>query len=248
MKSLRTIKIILILVLLAVAVSAQPAAAQGVNQLPGDRVIVFCQSTTLEVWGATNTGSGVFLASFFYGDLLATGSLTRFTNVGQVRVSVDLLGNFLAVWLGGPYNASGVGDFAKAFQCPGQFTVYSDLLRASNPGFGNPYVAGGYASGYVAPGVITIDPITGLATNSSTTQSGIQQIAVITGSPGAVVNQSAGINAPVAGCGTRVYVIQSGDTLFRISRRFGTSVSALAACNGIITPSRIFVGQQIFVP
>lgn len=245
MNTLRKLTIVFILAVLSVVVIAQPAAAQGgINQLPGDRVIVFCQSTTLEVWGASNTGGGEFLASFFYGDLLATGSLTRYSDRGQVRVSVDLLGNFLAVWLGGPYNASGVGDFAKAFQCPGQFTVYSELLRASNPGYGNPYVTGGYTTG-VVPGAIVIDPVTGLAVNTTL---GIQQTAVVTNSPGAVVNQSVTVGTPAVGCGTRVYVVQHGDTLYRISRRFGTTVSALAACNGIASPSRIYVGQQIYVP
>jgi LysM repeat protein len=43
-------------------------------------------------------------------------------------------------------------------------------------------------------------------------------------------------------------VVQPGDNLFRISLRFNTTVSALAACNGITNPARIYVGQTIYVP
>jgi len=253
MRKLRinTLKIVLILVIAVLGIVAQPVFAQGgLDQLPGDRVIVFCQSTVVEVWGGTDIGTGVFLGSFFYGDLIASGSLNRSSQYGQVAVSVDLLGNFRAAWVGGPYYASGYGDFSKTFQCPGPFTVYTDLLRATNSGYGYPYGGAPYVapSPYVTiptvPVTYVIDPLTGIASTST----GIQQIAVINQSPGAVINQTVGISSPVSGCGARVYVVQAGDTLFRISRRFGTSVSALASCNAIANPTRIFVGQQIYVP
>ncbi|MEJ2749256.1 MAG: LysM peptidoglycan-binding domain-containing protein, partial [Anaerolineae bacterium] len=44
------------------------------------------------------------------------------------------------------------------------------------------------------------------------------------------------------------YVVQPGDTLFRIARRFGISVATLAAANQIANPSRIFVGQMLAIP
>lgn len=48
--------------------------------------------------------------------------------------------------------------------------------------------------------------------------------------------------------GTGVYVVQQGDTLARIARRFNTSVAALAQLNGIVNVNLIFVGQQLRVP
>jgi plastocyanin/phage tail protein X len=47
----------------------------------------------------------------------------------------------------------------------------------------------------------------------------------------------------------QVYLVQRGDTLFRIAFRFGTNVQALLAANpGIRNPNRIFAGQQLIIP
>jgi hypothetical protein len=51
--------------------------------------------------------------------------------------------------------------------------------------------------------------------------------------------------APTSG---QVYVVQRGDTLFRIARRFGVNLYALAAANGITNVNRIFAGQRLVIP
>jgi LysM repeat protein len=54
---------------------------------------------------------------------------------------------------------------------------------------------------------------------------------------------------PSAGTGEETtYVVQRGDTLFSIARRYGTTVEAIAARNGIANPSLISVGQQLIIP
>ncbi|MDX1991989.1 MAG: LysM peptidoglycan-binding domain-containing protein [bacterium] len=248
MNKTRLLKLTLLALLVMMTFAALPVSAQGVNQLPGDRVILFCQSTTLDVYGATDMGTGVYLTSFFYGDLVASGALTRLTGNGQVTAHADLRGNIYVQWIGGPYYASGTGDFAKRIVCPGLITVYSDLLRAAPPSYGVPtYGAPTYgAPSYGAP-IGGVNPEYSYGTPNQTS-TGIQQIAIIQQSPGAVINQSVGVNAPASACGSRVYVVQQGDTLYRISRRFGTTVSALSACNSIANPTRIYIGQQIVVP
>lgn len=44
------------------------------------------------------------------------------------------------------------------------------------------------------------------------------------------------------------YVVQQGDTLAAIAQRFGTTVQALQAANGIADPDEIFVGQVLVIP
>jgi murein DD-endopeptidase MepM/ murein hydrolase activator NlpD len=45
-----------------------------------------------------------------------------------------------------------------------------------------------------------------------------------------------------------VYVVQAGDTLFRIAQRFDTTVEAIAAANDLEDPSLIRVGQRLVIP
>ncbi len=47
--------------------------------------------------------------------------------------------------------------------------------------------------------------------------------------------------------GTITYTVQFGDTLFSLARRFGTSVEAIMAANGLVTDF-IFVGQRLVIP
>lgn len=44
------------------------------------------------------------------------------------------------------------------------------------------------------------------------------------------------------------YVVQPGDTLFRISLRFGHSMQAIATANNIVNFNRIFIGQTLVIP
>jgi LysM repeat protein len=46
----------------------------------------------------------------------------------------------------------------------------------------------------------------------------------------------------------QAYVVQAGDTLFAISRRFGVSVQAIATANNINPFGWVFVGQRLVIP
>lgn len=46
----------------------------------------------------------------------------------------------------------------------------------------------------------------------------------------------------------RTYTVCRGDNLYRLAIRFGTTVQALAAANGILNPNLIYVGQVLIIP
>jgi LysM repeat protein len=45
-----------------------------------------------------------------------------------------------------------------------------------------------------------------------------------------------------------VHIVQPGQNLFRISLRYGTTVDALMAANGLSDPHRIYAGQRLVIP
>lgn len=50
------------------------------------------------------------------------------------------------------------------------------------------------------------------------------------------------------GDGQTTHVVQAGENLYRISLRYGTSIQAIVAANGIVDPNVIFVGQTLVIP
>jgi LysM repeat protein len=54
--------------------------------------------------------------------------------------------------------------------------------------------------------------------------------------------------APAHAAAPRVYIVRRGDTLSRIARQHGVSVSQLASANGLRTTSWVYVGQRLVIP
>lgn len=52
----------------------------------------------------------------------------------------------------------------------------------------------------------------------------------------------------VAADGTREYIVQRGDTLTKIAERFGTTVAAIVALNGIENPDKVAEGARLKIP
>jgi murein DD-endopeptidase MepM/ murein hydrolase activator NlpD len=54
--------------------------------------------------------------------------------------------------------------------------------------------------------------------------------------------------APVQAASTTTYIVQPGDTLSLIARRYNTTVQAIAELNGILNPNLIYMGQRLIIP
>jgi LysM repeat protein len=54
--------------------------------------------------------------------------------------------------------------------------------------------------------------------------------------------------AEAGGYSCTYYTVRRGDTMYSIARRYGTTVQAIAQANGIVNPSRIYVGQVLCIP
>ncbi|AKL97007.1 putative peptidoglycan-binding domain-containing protein [Clostridium aceticum] len=48
--------------------------------------------------------------------------------------------------------------------------------------------------------------------------------------------------------GTTPYIIQAGDTFYRLAIRFNTTIQALIAANPTVNPNMLMIGQQICIP
>ncbi len=98
-----------------------------VDGRPGDRIAVYCNTNTtgtnantIGVYGILNNGEGKFLTAFKYSDVVKAGGkgITRSVEpLGTVYISVNDKTNFYVKWMGGPADATGMGDFRKWFTC-----------------------------------------------------------------------------------------------------------------------------------
>jgi nucleoid-associated protein YgaU len=46
----------------------------------------------------------------------------------------------------------------------------------------------------------------------------------------------------------KVYVVKKGDTVYKIAKRFGTTMQAIISANNLRNPSLIYPGQILFIP
>lgn len=57
-----------------------------------------------------------------------------------------------------------------------------------------------------------------------------------------------GTTKPATGSQGRTYIVQKGDTLLSIARRYGLTVKQLQSANNISNPDRIYPGQTLTIP
>jgi N-acetylmuramoyl-L-alanine amidase len=67
-------------------------------------------------------------------------------------------------------------------------------------------------------------------------------------SPAQAAAPTAATSAAPAAVAAQVHVVQRGETVIGIARRYGVSVDAIVAANGIADAGRIYGGQQLTIP
>ncbi len=92
------------------------------------------------------------------------------------------------------------------------------------------------ATGQLPPSPAPVTPVPSAGPSSSAQPGGLEP------GPTAAPSSSA-LPSP-----TRRYTVRSGDTLFAIAARFGTTVRIIQQLNGIADPSLIRVGQVLALP
>jgi putative chitinase len=55
-------------------------------------------------------------------------------------------------------------------------------------------------------------------------------------------------SGPGSPTGARTHVVVAGDTLSKIAQRYGVSMHAIAAANGIFNFNLIYRGQRLIIP
>ena len=96
--------------------------------------------------------------------------------------------------------------------------------------------------------VKTGDTLWGIAIRFGTTVEEIKSLNSLTSD---TIYKGNKLNIPGSGGeGTEsvTHVVQAGENLFRISLKYGTTVEAIAAANGIINPSWVYTGQELIIP
>jgi len=140
---------------------------------------------------------------------------------------------------------------------PAQAGTATPTAPAPQPVAVTPEGAGGATSGgqVTTYTVAAGDTLGSIAAKFGTTADAIAQLnhmadpnALVVGQqlqiPGA---QSAGTTTTTTSS-TTTYVVQAGDTLASIAKRFGTTVNQLAQLNNLTDPNIIILGQKLIVP
>jgi LysM repeat protein len=98
------------------------------------------------------------------------------------------------------------------------------------------------------------DTLNRIAARFNTTAAALVSLNGITNPNRIFVGQRLVVPAPSQGGQTpppppqRTYVVQPGDTLFRIAARFGVTVNAIVQANNIRNPNTIYWGQVLAIP
>ncbi len=128
-------------------------------------------------------------------------------------------------------------------------TICGPLYTTSNSGGSS--TGTGSSSAQALAVVQVTGPGQGIAYAQVASNGQVTAFAAVSGNGSAVAaaqsSTSSNGTAPTASSGA-FHVVVRGENLFRIALHYGTTVAILSQINGITDPTRIFVGQKIYLP
>jgi LysM repeat protein len=259
MKRRTTLAIITLFTLLGslFAPPSSPALAADatVRIIPAATSVDVEQTAVLQVYVAdiSNLSGAEFHISFDASKLEVIDADASKDNV-QVNIGDFLVADFVAK--NEADNATGKIDFGIAQMPPntpvsGSGTLASITFRGKAAGEANvtlDSVLMSDANGAQIPvstesGSITVEDEGETPTPTETTT------ATTTPSPTTTTTATATTTPPPASCDFQGYhVVRAGETLYSIGRAYAIKPSAIASCNGIVNPSKLYVGTKLGIP
>jgi LysM repeat protein len=213
---------------------------EGVTDLYGAEVHVSFSPGVVQVVDADgNAGNGVQVTA---GDLFA--GKNAFSALNAANNSTGVIDYAISL-LGEPAGVTGAGNLLSiTFRGAGQglsAVAFVSVMLASR--------TGGQITATTANGAITVTGAASTPTNTTvpptaTTPAGATATAT---TPAGATNTPTRTATTVPGSNC-TYVVQWGDTLYSIARRYGTTTTVLQSMNGLANPNYIRAGQVLYVP
>jgi murein DD-endopeptidase MepM/ murein hydrolase activator NlpD len=127
----------------------------------------------------------------------------------------------------------------------GPFVPPSDI-----GGSGSSFIAGTPVGGQTSPGAVSsadLPTITASTQGSAVPMSAMSSSAAVqvASQPAAVTPTPNLVAVPRDGY---IHVIESGESLYTVARRYDVTAQSLIQANGLASPDKIYVGQQIVIP
>jgi LysM repeat protein len=217
--------------------------AANVDSLYGYQVQLAFDPAVLQVVDTDSAKAGVQVAlgSFLQPDFVQQNNADNST--GRITCVVSQLAPTSPV--------TGSGDLLVITfegKANGQTTItYTDLKLAKSDGTEIVAVTETAEVTVGTPGQATATPTQTATSTPTPTPTSTSTTPTPTGTP-ATATPTPTPTATLQPGQTVIYVVRSGDTLYSIARRFGTTVQAIVQINGITNPSRIYAGQQLLIP
>lgn len=200
----------------------------------------------LETIKAAGYIPGVYASKHWFENMLDDSRLSAYTHWVAHYASKCGYGGKYDMW---QYTDSGSvpgisGNVDKNY-CYRNFASGSSSAATSKPSTSKPSAPASTGS----TGTYTVksgDTLSGIAAAKNTTVSALVALNGISDPDKIYVGQV--LKIPSSGTKYTTYTVQSGDSLSKIAARYNTTVSTLAALNGISNPDVIYVGQTIKIP